>query len=146
MRNFDILEIGSIEDQNLAYSIRQVVFCDEQNVDPEVEFDGLDDVCRQYLVRCDGVAIGTARIRDVGIGEVKIERVAVLKGKRGTGIGKALMTRIIDDARVTGANTISIHAQCHAEAFYETLGFRRIGNEFQEANIAHVRMELDGRL
>ena len=72
MRNFDILEIGSIEDQNLAYSIRQVVFCDEQNVDPEVEFDGLDDVCRQYLVRCDGVAIGTARIRDVGIGEVKI--------------------------------------------------------------------------
>ena len=146
MRNFDILEIGSIEDQNLAYSIRQVVFCDEQNVDPEVEFDGLDDVCRQYLVRCDGVAIGTARIRDVGIGEVKIERVAVLKGKRGTGIGKALMTRTIDDARVTGANTISIHAQCHAVEFYEALGFRRIGNEFQEANIAHVRMELDGRL
>ena len=146
MRNFDILEIGSIEDKNLAYSIRHVVFCDEQNVDPEIEFDGLDDVCRQYLVRCDGVAIGTARIRDVGIGEVKIERVAVLKGKRGTGIGKALMTRTIDDARVTGANTISIHAQCHAVEFYEALGFRRIGDEFQEANIAHVRMELDEQL
>ena len=81
-------------------------------------------------------------IRDAGDGVVKIERVAVLAADRGKGIGKALMVRMIEDSRADGARTITIHAQCHAEKFYQALGFKRIGGVFDEADIPHIRMEL----
>jgi predicted GNAT family N-acyltransferase len=143
MHQIDITEISTPAEQETAFVIRHVVFCDEQKVDPELEFDGLDATCRQYIVTCNGEAVGTARLRDAGDGVVKIERVAVLREARGKGIGKALMIRTMQDARSGGAATIAIHAQCHAEAFYEALGFRRVGSIFDEANIPHVRMELE---
>jgi len=139
----EIVEITGDADCKTAFAIRHEVFCNEQRVAPEVEFDGLDDGCRQYLAHMNSVPLGTARIRDAGGGVVKIERVAVLAADRGKGIGKALMVRTIEDARAAGAGTIVIHAQCHAEKFYKALGFRRIGGVFDEAGIPHVRMELD---
>jgi len=138
----EIVEIRNEADRKQAFAIRHTVFCDEQRVDPAIEFDGLDDGCRHYLARCGNEAAGTARIRDAGDGVIKIERVAVLPAARGKGIGKALMIRTIEDARAAGAATIAIHAQCHAEEFYRALGFRRIGGVFDEADIPHVRMEL----
>jgi predicted GNAT family N-acyltransferase len=142
MAAVEIIEITEAADKKEAYAIRHSVFCAEQRVDPALEFDGLDDNCRQYLARCDNIALGTARIRNAGDGVVKIERVAVLTADRGKGIGKALMIRTIEDARAAGAATIAIHAQCHAEEFYQALGFRRVGGVFDEADIPHVRMEL----
>ena len=142
MTTVEIIEITDAADQKEAFAIRHAVFCDEQRVDPTLEFDGLDDGCRQYLARCGTVAAGTARIRDAGDGVVKIERVAVLAADRGKGIGKALMVRTIEDSRADGARTIAIHAQCHAEKFYQVLGFKRIGGVFDEADIPHIRMEL----
>ena len=140
----EIIEITEPTDQETAFAIRHAVFCDEQQVDPEEEFDGQDEFCRQYLARYNGVATGTARIRDAGDNVIKIERVAVLAPERGNGIGKALMIRTINDARRTSDSvTIAIHAQCHAEEFYEALGFKRLGGVFDEANIPHIRMELD---
>ena len=143
MTPVDIIEITEAADQKDAFAIRQMVFCEEQQVDSDLEFDGLDDDCRQYLARWNGLATGTARIRDTGNGGVKIERVAVLASHRNKGIGKALMLRTMEDARAKGAVTIAINAQCHAEVFYRALGFNRIGDIFDEADIPHVRMELE---
>lgn len=142
MADFEILEITEAADREMAFAIRRRVFCDEQRVDPAEEFDGLDDGCRQYLARRDGRPVGTARLRETGPGAVKIERVAVLATERRCGIGAALMARAIADARAGGASEIVIHAQCHAEHFYAGLGFRTVGDVFDEAGIPHVRMEL----
>ena len=142
MSAIKIHEITEAADQKIAFAIRDEVFCGEQRVDPALEFDGLDESCRQYLARCETIPSGTARIRDAGDGVVKVERVAVLAKGRNRGIGKALMMRTINDARASGANTIAIHAQCHAEEFYLALGFKRIGGVFDEADIPHIRMEL----
>ena len=142
MSAIEIHEITEAADQKIAFAIRHEVFCDEQQVDSTLEFDGLDENCRQYLARFETSPSGTARIRDAGNGVLKIERVAVLAANRGKGIGKALMIRTIIDARASGANTIAINAQCHAEEFYLALDFKRIGGVFEEANIPHIRMEL----
>lgn len=143
MTSLQIVEIAQPAELESAYAIRRSVFCDEQKVESDLEFDGLDDACRQYLATWKNQPMGTARLRDAGDGVVKIERVAVLLEARGKGIGKALMERTMEDARCGGAGTIAIHAQCHAEKFYEALGFRRIGGIFEEANIPHIRMELE---
>jgi predicted GNAT family N-acyltransferase len=143
MSPIEIREISDDPDMAEAFAIRHIVFCDEQKVDSALEFDGLDEDCRHYLARLGGRASGTARIREAGEGVVKIERVAVLAADRGKGIGKALMIRTIEDAQAAGATTIAINAQCHAEEFYRALGFKRIGDIFDEADIPHVRMELN---
>ena len=38
----DVIETKSQEEMQKAFNIRRIVFCDEQKVDPQLEFDGLD--------------------------------------------------------------------------------------------------------
>ena len=61
--------------------------------------------------------------------------------ERGKGVGQALIRRTITDAKTKKGFTIAIHAQCHAQSFYETLGFKKFGDEFEEAGISHLYME-----
>ena len=124
-----------------AFHIRRVVFCDEQKVCLAEEFDGLDGECRQYLARREGRIVGTARLRKDSAEKTKIERVAVLKEERGNGVGQELMIRTIKDAGLDGTRKTAIHAQCHAQTFYEAIGFIQIGEEFEEAGIPHIYME-----
>ena len=136
----DIAEITGSEDMDAAFAIRHEVFCVEQQVDEDEEFDGLDGDCRHYLARLGGAPVGAARTRSLNADEAKIERVAVLKDKRGYGVGRALMARTIADVERAGARQIVVNAQTHAETFYASLGFVAEGGVFDEAGIPHVRM------
>ena len=78
MSTADIGEITDAGEMERAFAIRREVFCREQGVSAEDEFDGLDGECRTWLVRLSGDAIGTARARPTGAGAVKIERMAIL--------------------------------------------------------------------
>ncbi len=137
MTAFAIVVVEREDDMNAAFAIRRDVFCREQGVAEAEEIDGLDPLCRHYLARLDGAAVGTARVRTLAGGDVKIERVAVLKPLRGTGIGKALMARALADI---GAGQAVLNAQLQVESFYGELGFVAEGEIFQEAGIDHVRM------
>lgn len=133
-------EIAGEADMDAAFAIRNEVFCIEQKVDRDEEFDGRDDQCRHYLARLDGRPVGAARIRVIDDAETKIERVAVLADLRGQGIGRVLMERTIADVAGSGTRRIVLNAQCHAETFYAALGFVTEGGVFDEAGIPHVRM------
>ena len=51
--------LTSIE-MKACMNIRNEVFCTEQKVSPELEFDGLDDECRHLLARLGDYPVGTA--------------------------------------------------------------------------------------
>ncbi len=123
-----------------ARRIRQIVFCDEQGVEAHEEWDDKDGLCEHFVLSENGVGIGTARVRPYGPGISKIERVAVMKHRRGTGAGKALMEDIM--ARLMAANvaTVVINSQMAVEGFYRKFGFISEGSVFVEANIPHVHM------
>lgn len=135
-----ITEALTSTDMEACYAIRTDVFCGEQKVSPALEFDGLDAECRHYLARLDDRAVGTARVRPLGDGIVKFERIAVHASFRGRQVGRALMDRALSDAREAGAQTGILHAQTDAAAFYLKLGFCQEGGIFVEADIPHVRM------
>ncbi len=137
MTALTIAVVDGESDMNAAFAIRREVFCREQGVDEAEEIDGLDPRCRHYLARLDGDAVGTARTRTLANGDNKIERVAVLKPLRGTGIGQALMVRALADI---GAGHAVLNAQLAVEGFYARLGFVTEGEVFREAGIDHVRM------
>lgn len=123
---------------NMASEIRDVVFCKEQKVEKEIEFDGLDDEAEQYLVFADDTPIATSRWRLTEKG-VKLERYAVLKQYRGIGAAKMLLLSNINDTRKY-KKPIYLNAQITAQKFYEKYGFVPKGNIFWEANIKHVTM------
>lgn len=117
----------------------------EQEVAPEEEYDEFEDTSTHFIAYdADGNPCGTARWRHTDKG-VKLERFAVLKKFRGTGIGSLLVKRVLEDIQEsTGQKRVMVymHAQTHAVPFYERFGFQCQGNEFDECGIMHFKMSL----
>lgn len=125
-----------------CFAVRRAVFIDEQGICEADEYDGEDDACRHLLALRAGTPVGTARLATRGH-RLKVQRVCVLKAHRGAGIGEALMTAAIDEARRTPAITeVTLGAQLQALAFYERLGFTPHGEIYQDAAIPHRHMTL----
>jgi predicted GNAT family N-acyltransferase len=138
-----VIAIESPADMQRAYAIRRRVFIEEQNVPEEIELDADDEHAFHALAILDGVAIGCGRMLDHGDSEAKIGRMAVLREFRKTGVGAHILRFLIDRARARGLRKAILHAQLTAEGFYLKEGFNPIGGVFDEAGIAHRKMERD---
>ena len=72
---------------------------------------------------------------------VRLRQMAVLNNLQGKGIGRALMQFAENIARDRGFQKITMHARKTAIGFYEKLGYRISGQEFEEVTIPHYIME-----
>ena len=124
-----------------AYAIRRRVFIEEQRVPEEIEVDSDDALAFHALATVGDAAIGCGRMLDHGDGEVKIGRMAVMPQFRGTGVGRDILRFLMDRARARGLRKAVLHAQLTAESFYLKEGFTPLGDVFDEAGIAHRKME-----
>lgn len=136
------VRIGIVEWANAQRdirSIRKAVFIDEQGVPAELDLDGMDPDCLHVLA-CDehGQTIGTARMKADG----QIGRMAVLKPRRGRGVGRALLQALLKEAATRGLSQVYLAAQTQAIGFYEKHGFRVTGDIFLDAGIPHRNMIL----
>ncbi|QGG56542.1 GNAT family N-acetyltransferase [Paenibacillus sp. B01] len=125
--------------------IRKEVFVVEQGVSPEEEWDLYDaspDSCLHLLLLDEeGAAVGTGRVKPFDDGMAKLQRIAVLAGRRGRGTGAALVRAMEDAARERGYAGAVLDAQCQAEGFYAKLGYEPVSPDiFLDAGIPHVRM------
>ena len=129
-----------------AMDLRVRVFVDEQGVNPEEEVDDLDRESVQIVGVDDTGVIATCRLRDLGGGEWKLERMAVDRRVRRNGVGGRLLAGAEREARERGATEMVLNAQRRAESFYAARGYVPEGDTFLEAEIEHVRMrkELGG--
>lgn len=127
------------DDRARIASVRRRVFVEEQRIPEAEEWDGVDPGCRHVLA-VDGKrdAIGTGRLEPGG----KIGRVAVLPQHRGAGVGSGIVRHFVKLAADSGLTQVYLHAQTAALQFYERLGFRAEGPEFEEVGIPHRLMRL----
>ena len=124
-----------------AWAIRREVFIEEQGVPEDVELDADDHRALHALALWNGEAVGCGRM--VAEGEhVKIGRMAVLREKRGYGVGRHVLNFLLDRAREKGFRQAVLHAQLTAEGFYLKHGFVPRGDVFEEAGIMHREMTL----
>ncbi len=138
----DRVQVVSFEEAKVTIQmIRHQVFQREQNVKPDLDFDGLDDITPHLIAYYQNEPVGTARIRSLDLYKVKLERMAVLSVYRGRGIGRALVREAIAFAKAQNISEIQLNAQVHAKEFYRKLGFEPYGEEFDEAGITHVSMK-----
>ncbi len=129
-------------DMDAVPATRARVFIDEQNVPEAEERDGKDAEAIHLIAFDQDQPVGTARLLTKG-DTGKIGRVAVLKEKRGSGLGKAIMQAALDTLRAEGMTRAKLGAQTHAIGFYEALGFAAEGPEFMDAGIPHRDMVIN---
>lgn len=127
---------------NDALTIRTKVFVEEQLVDASLEIDG-EDAFKHHVVAYDGeVPVATARVYFLpNQTHLKVQRVAVLKSRRGQHIGAQLMHEVEAWAQQNGATHLVLSAQDTATAFYEKNGFKIINPiGYMDAGIPHHDM------
>jgi predicted GNAT family N-acyltransferase len=142
-RTDDPVTDGGVGTLTAVFAIRRAVFVGEQGVDPELEWDDTETAATHLLGAADGRAVGTARVRFVDDETAKAERLAVRRSDRHQGYGRRLMRAVETYATDSGATRCRVHAQRRVAEFYRSLGYRPIGDEFEEAGIPHVAMVID---
>jgi predicted GNAT family N-acyltransferase len=135
----EVKEIFSPLEKEIISKIRREVFVLEQGVSEEEEFDEYDSLSRHFLGFYEKIPCGTARFRNTEKG-IKLERFCVLLPYRNRNVGKNLVLKLVEEAKVNNPSQIYLHAQIQAMGFYEKLGFLGEGNIFLEANIEHKKM------
>ncbi|HEX9208105.1 MAG TPA: GNAT family N-acetyltransferase [Steroidobacteraceae bacterium] len=137
-----VVDLATWQDDRAAIEhVRRTVFIEEQRIPEREEWDDLDPLVTHVLARTRPGSgkrdvVGTGRLEPTG----KIGRVAVLPQYRGTGAGVVIMRRLVQLAAERGFTEVYLNAQTSACGFYERLGFRAEGPEFDEVGIPHQRM------
>lgn len=135
------------EDLSECFKIREEVFVKEQGIPEELEFDDLDKTALHCLIFStdneQNKAVATGRLILLEDGAFKIGRIAVRKEERGKHYGDMLVKILVSKAFECGAKTVNLSAQVRAVKFYESIGFKTVGEVYIEDGIEHIRMELD---
>jgi predicted GNAT family N-acyltransferase len=126
-----------------AYSLRILVFVQEQGVPKEIERDDLDDNAIHAIALNGNTVVGTGRLVLTASRFGVIGRMAVKKSSRRKGIGARMLAFLENEALTHNLQRISLHAQEHAKAFYLLQGYREDGDIFTEAEILHRQMYKD---
>lgn len=137
METLQVNKIHSKEDLEKAFTIRKIVFVDEQNCPPELEWEHEEESVH-FLALLNGEPCGACRWRKTEKG-YKLERFAVLKEHRGKRIGQALVAAALSDLP-GDAGYIYLNAQLNAMRMYSRFGFIAEGEQFEEAGIQHLKM------
>ncbi|CAG9620480.1 GNAT family N-acetyltransferase [Sutcliffiella rhizosphaerae] len=132
--------VNSEKELQDAYTVRKVVFVDEQQVPLEEEIDQYETEATHFVLYDSDTAVGAGRFRIVeGIG--KVERICVLPSHRSTkGSGRLIMETIEEYAQMKEIHVLKLNAQTHAEPFYAKLGYETVSGTFLDAGIPHVTM------
>ena len=142
MHNFMFKKVSTKEEMEKSYAIRKKVFCEEQKISKEIEFDNLDHLCSHFLIFDDTKVIATARVRQKEENILKIERVAVLLEFRRLKVGSTLIKNIIQYFINLNENiSFILHSQVAVADFYKSLNFISYGNKFFEDGIPHIAMK-----
>ncbi|HEY6050355.1 MAG TPA: GNAT family N-acetyltransferase [Thermoanaerobaculia bacterium] len=84
---------------------------------------------RLLLARADGRVCGCVALQPISADVCEMKRLYVRPGCRGSGLGRLLATRLLDDARAIGYRTVcldTLPSMTRAAAMYEALGFEEI--------------------
>ena len=118
---------------------RTEVFLMEQKIICR-DFDGEDYNCLHCFITDNGKVLAYLRAFKKNDSTVKIGRV--LSVKHGVGLGRELMQKsTLAIKNKFSCNKIVLHAQKHAQGFYEKLGYNVTSPDFLEEGIVHVAME-----
>lgn len=137
MEEITITVAQSSKQLQQIFDVRRKVFVEEQMVDEAEEYDEFETSSTHLIAKLNNTVVGTCRFRNTDKG-IKLERFAVLEDARSKNVGEKLVLNAL--SMVDKSQTIYLHAQVQVVDFYSKYGFKKVGDEFVEANIRHYKM------
>lgn len=134
-----VIKVSSGKQLDTIFAIRQLVFVEEQEVAPDLEYDEFEETSEHFLALLGEEPVGTARWRRTPNG-IKLERFAVIKDHRNKGVGGKIVETVLEN--IPSRTNVYLHSQLPACSLYERFGFVREGDLFEEAGIMHYKMVL----
>jgi predicted GNAT family N-acyltransferase len=126
-------------DEHAIAQVRRRVFIEEQGVPVALEWEALDAEGIWLLAESEGgVVVGIVHLAR----NAHLYRMAVLAPWRGLGVGAALLTAALAEARHLGFHEVRLSAQTHAVPFYTRHGFQPEGDIYMDAGIPHRAMAI----
>ena len=122
--------------------LRSEVFVVEQNCVFQ-DMDMIDQQCFHLMGYKEDMLVAYTRLVPAGVSYdiPSIGRVVTSPAARGSGIGKQLMEKSIEEAiRLFGKKPIKIGAQVYLKKFYNQLGFEQVSDIYLEDGIEHIHM------
>ncbi|OZC75159.1 GNAT family N-acetyltransferase [Rhodococcus sp. 06-462-5] len=118
-------------------ALRVAVFVHEQKIVDEAELDGADllPTTELFWIQDESSEV-VATLRVLVEDTVHIGRVATAVQGRGRGYAGEL----VEAALKAYPGVVEISAQAHLEKWYGRFGFARVGEQYLEAGIPHVKM------
>jgi len=137
-------ELAAREAHDL-FQLRAAVFVVEQTC-PFQDVDGADPACWHLLGRNGSTLVAYCRLVPPGIKypEPSIGRVVTAITARRTGAGRELMREALERTNTLWpGKRLKIGAQMYLKAFYESFGFVRSSEPYDEDGILHIEMIRD---
>ena len=128
------------------HRIRHEVFVGEQRLFARSDRDLHDEqpTTVKVLGLRDGIAGGAVRLYPLDRhGRWQGDRLAVLAGARGHGLGGPLVRFAVATAASRGGRVMTAHIQPPNVPFFERLGWRVYGDEEVYVGVPHVPMAID---
>jgi len=122
--------------------LRSEVFVVEQNC-VFLDMDNKDQASYHLAAWNNGTLLAYTRLVPAGVAyeEPSIGRVVTSPGTRGSGMGRILMNKSLEELfRLFGKSPVRIGAQLYLKQFYESLGFEQSGDIYDEDGIDHIQM------
>lgn len=139
LKNFDSLTPHELY---AILRLRSEVFVVEQTCVFQ-DLDNRDQQCYHLMGLRDNLLIAYTRLVPPGLSyeEASIGRVVTSPAARGTGTGKTLMEKSIEEVfNLYGEVPMKIGAQLYLKKFYNSFGFEQLGDIYDEDGIDHIKM------
>jgi len=142
LKKFDKLSLKEFHD---IIQLRLDIFVVEQDC-PYLDLDGKDFKAYHFYGQLeDGSEKIVAYTRIFAPGdyyrEAAIGRVVVHADYRKNGTGFELMSKSIEQiSKLFDVTSVKIGAQTYLKTFYESLGFKKVGEDYLEDGIPHIYM------
>lgn len=135
----NVLRVTELWQRAGVYAVRTEVMVKGFGIPLNKEFDAHDTPDTLYLLALDGILpVAACRLFTVDAETAKIERVSVLEGYRGKGVGRALITQAEAWLRELGFRKAIITSRDAAVGFYEKLGYQSDWGIVEDAGIFNV--------
>jgi predicted GNAT family N-acyltransferase len=106
-----------------------------------IQLEG-DDTAVHYGLYKDGVLVSVISCFENNT-EMQFRKFATLQQMQGQGLGTALLSFVIDDAKNRGIKKIWCNARTDKKKFYEKFGLAHTGKEFLKSGIVFTIMEME---
>jgi len=139
VKKFNALSVDELYD---LLQLRQQIFVLEQNC-IYLDADGVDKKCLHLLGLVNGKIVGYARIIPAGYTykTPSIGRVVIDEKHRGKKYAYLLMEKAIELIKEEfKTKKITISAQLYLKEFYESLGFKTVGDVYLDCDLPHLKM------